>query len=221
MQYLVAFTLYGGCMEEQDRLKWIYSSKDNQELSERYSQWANDYDTELIQDYGWRAPQTVTDFVEKYVPKDSKILDAGAGTGLVGQCLNEQGYKDLAAIDLSEAMLEKAREKKVYRELHQMVLGEALDLPNGAFDAVVCVGVFTYGHAPARSLEELVRVTRPKGYIIFVQRPEVHQTLGFKEKQAELESAGRWELVEISDSHLAFGKKESDAPHQVWVYQVV
>lgn len=208
-------------MEGKDRLKWIYSSKNNQELSARYNQWAKDYDSELIQDYGWIAPQIFTNFVEKYVPKDSKILDAGAGTGLVGQCLKEQGYKDLVAIDLSEAMLEQARKKKVYRELHQMVLGEALDLPDAEFDAVVCVGVFTFGHAPASSLDELVRATKPKGYIIFSQRCEAHEALGFKEKQEELESAARWKLVEISVCHRAFSKKEPDVLHQVWVYQVM
>jgi SAM-dependent methyltransferase len=117
-------------------------------------------------------------------------------------------------------MLEKARDKKVYGELYQMVLGESLAFPDDSFEAVVCVGVFTFGHAPASSLDELVRITKPKGHIIFSQRSDAHVALGFKERQAELESAGRWKLVE-SDSHRAFSKQESDAPRQVWVYQVM
>lgn len=207
-------------MDEKDRLKWIYSSKDNRELCERYNQWAKDYDSELEEDYGWVAPQIATGFVTKYVPKEGRILDAGAGTGLVGQCLYHEGYRNLVAIDLSEGMLEKARDKKVYRELYQMVLGESLAFPDDSFEAVVCVGVFTFGHAPASSLDELVRITKPKGHIIFSQRSDAHADLGFKERQAELESAGRWKLVE-SDSHRAFSKQESDVPRQVWVYQVM
>ena len=207
-------------MEEKDRIKWIYSSKDNQELSERYDQWAKEYDFELEQDYGWQGPQVAAVLATKYVPKDARILDAGAGTGLVGLCLYKEGYRDLVAIDLSEGMLAKAREKKVYGELYQMVLGEQLDFDDDAFDGILGVGVFTFGHAPASSLDELVRVAKPKGHIIISQRCDAHEALGFKEKQEELEAAGSWKLVEISDCHRAFSKKESDILHQVWVYQV-
>jgi len=73
----------------------------------------------------------------------------------------------------------------------------------------------------ASSLDELVRVTKPKGHIIFSQRCDAHEALGFKEKQEELESVGRWKLVEVSDCHRAFSRKESDVLHQVWVYQVL
>ena len=212
---------FGVVMEDKDRLKWIYSSRDNRELSERYDQWAEDYDAELDRDYGWQAPKIVADLATRYVPQDARILDAGAGTGLLGQCLHQAGYRDLVAIDLSEGMLEKARHKKVYRKLYQMVLGEKLDFNDDFFDAAFCVGVFTFGHAPASSLDELVRVTKPKGHLIFSQRCDAHEALGFKEKQEELESAGRWKLVEISDCHQAFSKKESDVRHQVWIYQVL
>jgi SAM-dependent methyltransferase len=102
-----------------------------------------------------------------------------------------------------------------------MVLGETLDFPDSVFDAVVCVGVFTFGHAPASSLDELVRITRPKGHVIFLHRSDANEALGFKAKQKELENAGKWKLVELSDSHKAYSKKVSDIPHQVWVYQAM
>ncbi len=51
-------------MEDKDKLKWIYSSKDNLELSAHYDQWAKSYDTDLIQVFGWKAPQVATDFVK-------------------------------------------------------------------------------------------------------------------------------------------------------------
>ena len=34
-------------MDVKDRVKWVYSSKNNQELAERYNQWAKDYDRDL------------------------------------------------------------------------------------------------------------------------------------------------------------------------------
>ena len=117
----------------------------------------------------------------------------------MGGCLAGLGYRDLVAMDLFPGMLEEARRKKVYRELHRMVMGEPLDFPSDSFDAVVSVGVLNVGHAPASSLDELVRITRPGGHIVFTLRPDVYETGGFKEKQAALERAGRWELLEVSE----------------------
>jgi len=59
------------------------------------------------------------------------ILDAGASTGMVGEVLTKLGYANLVAMDLSQGILEVARQKNVYQELHQMVTGEVkeIDIP--------------------------------------------------------------------------------------------
>lgn len=45
------------------------------------------------------------------LPRDCKIIEFGTGTGLVGQCMKDQGvYEPIVdGIDASEAMLERAR----------------------------------------------------------------------------------------------------------------
>jgi len=207
-------------MTKQSKVQWVYSSRDNQELAERYDQWAEDYDDDLEQDFEWRGPQVTAELFARHVPKEVRILDAGAGTGLMGEILAKLGYHDLVAMDLSEGMLAKAHKKNVYRELYQMVMGEPLDFATGSFDAVVSVGVLTVAHAPASSLDELVRITRLGGYIIFTLRPDVYESYGFKEKQAALESDGKWKLVEVSEKFQPLPKGEPDVYHQVWVYQV-
>jgi SAM-dependent methyltransferase len=210
-----------GIMERQDKVQWIYSSRDNKELSERYDQWAKDYDVDLEEGFGWLGPQRAVEFFIKYVPEDARILDAGAGTGLVGGLLFRQGYHDLVAMDLSKGMLREARKKNVYREFHQMVMGEPLDYETDSFDAVISVGVLTVGHAPASSLDELVRITKPGGYIVFSLRPDVYRDSGFKERQDEIEAMGRWELVEASEEFKPLPKGEPDVYHQVWVYRML
>ena len=35
-------------MECQNRVQWVYSSRNNEELAERYDHWAKDYDTDLV-----------------------------------------------------------------------------------------------------------------------------------------------------------------------------
>ena len=207
-------------MEQQNKVQWIYSSRGNEELAERYDQWAKDYEEDLERDFGWYGPEVAAGLFAKYVPKNAKILDAGAGTGLVGVALARMGYHEIAAMDLSRGMLEEARKKNVYREFHQMVMGETLDFPTGSFDAVISVGVMTVGHAPAGSLDELVRVAKPGGYIAFSLRPDVYEESGFKEKMTGLETAGKWELAEVSEKKQILPKGEPDVYHQVWIYRV-
>ena len=208
-------------MEKQNRVQWVYSSRNNEELAERYDQWAKDYDSELEIDFAYRGPQIAAEFFTRHVHKEARILDAGAGTGIVGEILTKQGYTDLVAMDLSQGMLDEAREKNAYRELHRMVMGEPLGFISASFDAVISVGVLTVGHAPASSFDELARITRPGGYIVFTLRPDVYENDGFKEKQAALEAEGKWKLAEMSEPFQALPKGEPDIFHQVWVYQVI
>jgi len=206
--------------DRQERVQWIYSSKDNKELAERYDQWAKDYDADLSEEFGWLGPQKAVDFFNRYVPEEGRILDAGAGTGLVGELLTKKGYTNLVAMDLSPGMLEEAKKKNAYREFHQMVMGEPLDYETDSFDGVISIGVLTVGHAPVSSFDELIRITKPGGYIVFSLRPDVYRGSSFKEKQDSLEKASKWKLVEVSEEFQPLPKGEPDVYHQVWVYQV-
>jgi predicted TPR repeat methyltransferase len=207
-------------MSTEDSLKWIYSSKDNEELAERYDEWAESYDQELEEDYGWQIPRLMADELSGFTPVNARILDAGAGTGLVGQFLGSLGYGNLVAMDLSSEMLNKAREKGVYQEFHQMDLGETLDFPDDSFDAVVCAGVLTFSHAPARSLYEMVRVTKPGGHILYSLRTDAYESMGFEGITDELKSRQKWKLVE-KKGHQSFAQKEQDVIHDIWVYEVL
>ena len=205
----------------EERVQWIYSSQNNSELSERYDEWAKDYDKDLSEVFGWIAPKTASDYLAKYVEANSNVLDAGAGTGLVGLALAEHGFQNLTAMDLSEGMLKEARNKNVYKSFDQMTLGEHLDYETNSFDAVITVGVMTLGHAGPESFDELIRITKPQGYIVFTIRTDVYLENGFKEKQAEIESEGLWEVIEISDEFHPLPEGEPEVLHQVWVYKVL
>jgi SAM-dependent methyltransferase len=208
-------------MEKDNKVQWVYSSKNEEELTERYDEWAKTYDTDLERDFEYIGPQLAAKYFAKYVPIEANILDSGAGTGMVGEVLAKQGYNNLTAIDMSRGMLAEAEKKGIYRDLHRMIMGEPLGFATDSFDATICVGTLTVGHAPASSLDELVRITRPGGYIVFTLRPDVYTKDGFKEKQSALETAGKWKLKEASEARQIMPKGEPDIYHQVWVYQVV
>jgi SAM-dependent methyltransferase len=208
-------------LAEHNRVQWVYASSNNQELEERYDQWAAEYDRDLNEDFAWNAPEAAAKFFSKLLPTEALVLDAGAGTGLVGEALSRLGYSNLVAMDLSSGMLQEARRKQVYREFHQMVLGETLGFESDFFDGVISVGVFTLGHAPAEAFDELIRVTKPGGYIVFSLRSDVYQEGGFKEKMSELQSVGKWKLADATDEFQPLPKGEPEVFHQIWAYQIL
>ena len=85
------------------------SAQNNQELAEIYERWAKDYDRDLVQVFGRDAPRRSAEVLARHVRKEARILDAGAGTGLVGLALAQLGYNQLTAMDLSRAMLDESR----------------------------------------------------------------------------------------------------------------
>ncbi len=207
-------------LQAAQELQSVYKAKDTQEAEELYDRWAEDYEQRIVS-WGYTTPAVVAWFLGRYVgQEDGTVLDAGAGTGMMGEVLAPLGYRDLVGIDLALNMLEVARKKGVYKELRQMELGRPLDLPSDAFSAVVAAGVFAAGHAPPESFEELIRVTKPGGYAIFSVRTEVYLDGGFKDKQEALEREGRWRLAETSEpfAHLRF--RDPDLKVRVFAYQV-
>jgi SAM-dependent methyltransferase len=166
-------------------------------------------------------PAVAAGFFGRYVkPEDGPVLDAGAGSGLMGEVLAPLGYGELVGIDISREMLELARRKCVYKDLREMELGGRLDFPDDAFGSVVSTGVFAAGHAPPGSFDDLIRVTRPGGHVVFGVRTDVYLKGGFKEKQDALEKEGRWQLLEATDpfSHLRF--EDPELKVRVFAYRV-
>ena len=201
-----------------NKLHMVYRAKNNKELSHLYDQWAKNYEDDLIGSLGLKKQEACVDFLLKYLPLDAHILDAGAGTGLIGQRLYKAGYNYLTAIDISENMLNEARQKNIYKELLKMDLGKSLNFPDHYFDAVILVGVFMYGHVPSSSLDELIRIIRPGGFITFSIWPKFFDKSDFKTKQYELEASGKWELIEET-RYLAMSK-DADSYLRAWIYRI-
>jgi SAM-dependent methyltransferase len=204
----------------QNRVQWVYEAKDNEDLTGRYDEWGAEYDQDMEEGLGYVGPRETAELFARYVPKDAKVLDAGAGTGLVGRELHRLGFDDLVAIDMSEGMLAEARAKGVYGAMHMMTLGERLDFPSNFFGGTICVGVLTLGHAPANSIDEFVRVTRPGGHVVFSLRPDIFESHGFKDVQDALVASGSCRLIEVTEPSVSSVRGDREVLHQMWVYQV-
>jgi predicted TPR repeat methyltransferase len=203
---------------ERHSLDWITSAKTKEESEERYDEWASKYDEDLTGDWEYKLPTVIGDLFARYVPDHhARILDAGVGTGLGGEYVIGKGYQDLFGIDMSRGMLKEAERKGIYRGLERAVLGEPLGFPDNHFDAVLSVG--TIGTAPPESFDELIRVVKPGGFIVFSLRKDWYEEPRFHERQQSLVDSGKWELVEQTEPILGLPGESADTFYYGFVYK--
>lgn len=133
-----------------------------------YARWAPVYDNTFgrITTAGRRAA------VERVnALPDARVLEVGVGTG-IALAHYRTGHR-VTGIDLSAEMLAKAR-ARVTRErlshveaIHEMDAA-AMDLPDASFDVAVAMFVMTVVPDPQAVLDELARVVRPGGTVLFI-----------------------------------------------------
>ncbi|MCA9686480.1 MAG: class I SAM-dependent methyltransferase [Myxococcales bacterium] len=207
-------------MQAEDRIRWIYQSRDQAELSRRYDAWAEDYDQHLEGALDYVAPALGVAMFAEHVPLDARVLDVGAGTGLVGERLHAAGYRDITGVDYSPGMLAQARKKQVYSRLAVQDLLEPLDLESASFDALISIGVFSFGHVTAEAFAELIRVTRPGGIILFSVLRAFYEHGSFRADLEALEKAGRWTLRMAGQPFASRRDVDSDAAGLAFIYEV-
>jgi predicted TPR repeat methyltransferase len=166
-----------------------------------YKNWAADYDIDTVDRFGYVAHIASADALDQALnSKDVYILDAGCGTGLVGEELVKKGYGKMDALDYSKEMLDASEHKKIYQQHIQADLSKPLDIKTNCYDAVVCTGTFTYGHVNAKAFDELVRITKSGGVICFTIREGAYEDYGYRQRMIALERAQSWELLSMYDA---------------------
>ena len=205
---------------ERHGWEWIGEGQSKEDIEKRYDRWAESYDRDMVGHRKYWLQAFTGDLFIKYVKnRDARILDAGAGTGLSGEYISGKGYHNLYGIDISGEMLDEARRKEVYHRLDRMVLGETLDFSDNYFDAVLGVGAI--GTAPAESFDELIRVTKSSGLIVFRLTTDYYDLPRFRRKILSLEETGKWKLVEKTDPIVGLPGESLDTYQYGFVYQVL
>lgn len=204
-----------------EELEQVYNAGTPDELNAAYANWAAGYDRDTLA-AGYCLPFQALAWVSRHVRPDAgPVLDAGCGTGLSGPYLNALGYLEIEGLDFSEEMLRLAGSRGAYAALKRATLGEELPWADNHFTAFLSTGVFTEGHAPASSLAELCRITRPGGHAIFTVRDKIFETGGFAAVIADLSARGIWRQLEQSQPFRAFALDEPDVLVTAFVFEVL
>lgn len=201
-----------------ERLTKVYGATSDAERQAAYAAWAGDYESDLAR-FGYLLPSVAVGLAARHIGVgDGALLDAGCGTGLVGELLSLIGFEPIVGIDLSEAMLARAELKNAYDSLLPMRLGDQLGFEDDAFAAVVCVGTLTPGHAGPEAFEELLRVVRPGGRIIFSLRADEGIDPGYGETIEKLQFDGLWRHIESSRAFAGMPAEDDTILHRIHVY---
>ncbi|KAL3433415.1 S-adenosyl-L-methionine-dependent methyltransferase [Aspergillus tetrazonus] len=193
-----------------------FSLRGGSEAQSFYDEWAHAYDAD-INGVGYASPRRAVDAIIDNLPpslisrpEKLQILDAGCGTGLVGDCLAQSslsGKFDLNGVDLSEGMLEVARGKGIYQSLETADMNEGIPSPDGRYNVVVCVGTLTKGHVGAGVLEEFARLTMKNGLVVATVHDGIWESGGFKDVIGKLKEKRVVKVVSLD----SFGILEDES----------
>ncbi|MFZ4572191.1 MAG: class I SAM-dependent methyltransferase [Bacteroidales bacterium] len=80
----------------------------------RKQHWESIYQTKQPEEVSWFQPVPVTslEFIKYFnVPTNAKIIDVGGGDSLFVDNLLDMGYEDITVLDISEAALQRAKQR--------------------------------------------------------------------------------------------------------------
>ena len=169
---------------------------------EVYEDWAPSYERNLQQDYGYIAPQLAAEAFAAHCPDtDTRILDLGCGTGLVGQALAAHGFRQIDGLDISPKMLDEARAKQIYGELMIGDVTQPIELGGRAYGAAIGVGCFGGGHLGPEHLPGMIDCVQPGGLLVFYINGIPYHEDDYPSHYKSLEADGIWHLSLTEESN--------------------
>jgi len=130
-----------------------------------FDQFSADYDTRMIGQLAYAAPQILADLADLVMPGRSRlhILDLGCGTGLAGAVFKPRAAR-LDGIDLSPAMIEKARARDIYDSLR---VGDVETALTDKYDLILAADTLVYLGDLATLFRAVAAGLAADGYFLF------------------------------------------------------
>ncbi|MGC1497715.1 MAG: class I SAM-dependent methyltransferase [Sulfitobacter sp.] len=163
----------------------LETPEDNRRL---YADWAKTYDDSFATDMDYQLPRMVGLIFCEAFKGLGPVLDVGAGTGLLAQNIPIRGMLEIDALDVSPDMLAVADQKGLYRSTIEADLTQPLDIADETYGAILSSGTFTHGHVGPDTLDELMRIAKPKAIFVIAINAEHFKARGFAAKFSQLET---------------------------------
>ena len=203
----------------------VESPDDNRAL---YAKWADTYESGFTVPRRYVYDRNAAELLCQGFSGSGPVLDAGCGTGLVGEQLRRLGIAVVDGLDISPEMLSKARGKAapdgspVYRQLIEADLTSPIDIASDTYGGLVSAGTFTHGHVGPGGLAELLRAARPGACCVIGVNASIFETDGFKDRFDRYAADGVIDGLEVQLRQVYEGAGRSDPNHmaQIAVFTV-
>jgi len=168
----------------------IPSRASDEYVTDTFDRFAEHFDI-VLGNLGYSAPRLVANAIEAngFAPEGKLvILDAGCGTGLCGALLRPYA-RELIGVDLSSAMLNKARHRELYDKLEKAEITRYLRQHPGSFDLIASADTLIYFGDLRAVLTAAAGGLRASGYLVFTLE-EISDGAG--DREYVLEPHGRY-----------------------------
>ena len=134
-----------------------------------FDRFAPRFDARLVEELRYAAPAVAERVLKPRLEGRSglRVVDLGCGTGLSGGFLRPHAGS-LVGVDLSAAMLERARARGIYDELVREEIGDYLARGEaGRFEVAIALDVFIYVGNLERMMDAVAAALAPGGVFAF------------------------------------------------------
>ena len=134
------------------------------DVQQGYGEWSQTYEQDVLNEMDLRLLNRLQSVDWK---EHQSILDLACGTGRIGVWLRERTSAPIDGVDITNEMMDQAREKNVYRDLHLASVTET-GLSDATYD--LCIQSLADEHLPDLKplYQEVARITQPEGYFVIV-----------------------------------------------------
>jgi SAM-dependent methyltransferase len=97
-----------------------------------------------------------------------RVLDVGGGSGRIGEHFLDQGASRYVDVDLSDSMLDLARERlERFGDKVMLLQGDFLETPiPGSYDVILALGYFDYIESAPAHVQRMGELAAPGGSIV-------------------------------------------------------
>jgi len=144
------------------------SRSDARYVRHLFDQFSTDYDVRMRGQLSYRAPEILRELASLVLLKQKglSILDLGCGTGLAGVAFKDMARR-LDGIDLSPAMIAKARELGIYDALNVGDIESGLVTFARHYDLILAADTVVYLGDLAQLLPQVAAQLAPDGMFLF------------------------------------------------------
>ncbi len=153
--------------DDRKQLGAAYNLTNPGEAREFYQGWAERYEAEVAEN-AYITPQRCAEALIRHAAAPwAPIMDLGCGTGISGLALKAAGFECIDGYDFSQAMLDQAAEKGLYRDLAIADLSQPLEIAEGVYQNAAAIGCVTPEYMPATVLDEILSKLPKGGCLVF------------------------------------------------------